>query len=316
MTDISIVIPTYNGSRFVLATINSVKRQTYTDWELIIVDDGSKDNTFDIIRNHISDDSRVQLITQENMGESAARNTGYQHTNPKSSFVIFLDHDDMWETETLAELRDALLKHPTAIGAYGIGQFVDIYGQPILQGHLEAWCRLRKKWVNDKWIDCAKTDPTTFESLAAHNSIPTPGVCLLRRTLLPSNPLFPNDMRAGSGDVFLFLRLAQKSYFVFLDEYMIRGRRHANNITNDGKRNDETLVQAYQSIMILQDTTNDQREMLMKGYKWRYLEKSRRHTIQAKSSIMERKIVYALKEFMRAIRSYYRSVTGLPRARP
>ncbi|MCU4714644.1 glycosyltransferase [Bacillus cereus] len=97
---ISIVIPSYNASSFIKETIQSVQSQTYTNWEIIIIDDVSKDNTRELIKEEIKKDGRIQLIElQENGGAAIARNIGIN--NAKGKYVAFLDSDDLWLPEKL-----------------------------------------------------------------------------------------------------------------------------------------------------------------------------------------------------------------------
>ncbi|MCU5356704.1 glycosyltransferase family 2 protein [Bacillus cereus] len=97
---ISIVIPSYNASSFIKETIQSVQSQTYTNWEMIIIDDVSKDNTRELIKEEIKKDGRIQLIElQENGGAAIARNIGIN--NAKGKYVAFLDSDDLWLPEKL-----------------------------------------------------------------------------------------------------------------------------------------------------------------------------------------------------------------------
>ncbi|MCQ6332113.1 MULTISPECIES: glycosyltransferase family 2 protein [Bacillus cereus group] len=97
---ISIVIPSYNASAFIKETIQSVQSQTYTNWEMIIIDDVSKDNTRELIKEEIKKDGRIQLIElQENGGAAIARNIGIN--NAKGKYVAFLDSDDLWLPEKL-----------------------------------------------------------------------------------------------------------------------------------------------------------------------------------------------------------------------
>lgn len=95
MTDmISIIVPVYNAERFIQETINSVKNQTYTNWELLLVDDCSKDKSAEIIESE--GDERVKLIRQEtNKGAYAARNRGLEEA--KGRYIAFIDADDLWE---------------------------------------------------------------------------------------------------------------------------------------------------------------------------------------------------------------------------
>ncbi|AZV69029.1 glycosyltransferase family 2 protein [Bacillus cereus] len=97
---ISIVIPSYNASSFIKETIQSVQSQTYTNWEMIIIDDVSKDNTRELIKEEIKKDGRIQLIElQKNGGAAIARNIGIN--NAKGKYVAFLDSDDLWLPEKL-----------------------------------------------------------------------------------------------------------------------------------------------------------------------------------------------------------------------
>lgn len=90
---ISIVIPAYNVPMFIIETLKSVQEQTYTNWECIIVDDGSTDNTAVIVEQYIATDKRFNYVYQSNKGLSGARNTGIQYA--KGDLIQFLDADDV-----------------------------------------------------------------------------------------------------------------------------------------------------------------------------------------------------------------------------
>lgn len=97
---VSIVVPVYNASIFLKETIRNVQDQTYTEWELIFVDDCSTDNSCEIIKTEIEKDERIKLISQEeNGGAAKARNTGIREA--KGRFICFLDADDIWEKKKL-----------------------------------------------------------------------------------------------------------------------------------------------------------------------------------------------------------------------
>lgn len=97
---ISIVVPVYNAAAFLKETIACVQAQRYSDWELLLVDDCSKDNSCDVILNAAKLDQRVRLIRQEkNQGTAAARNRGILEA--RGRFLCFLDADDLWETDKL-----------------------------------------------------------------------------------------------------------------------------------------------------------------------------------------------------------------------
>lgn len=96
---VSIIMPSYNSGKFIAESIRSVIAQTHTNWELLIVDDCSKDNTTDIIRNFASD-PRIKLqILEKNSGAGIARNTAVSLS--KGKYIAFLDSDDLWKPEKL-----------------------------------------------------------------------------------------------------------------------------------------------------------------------------------------------------------------------
>jgi len=92
---VSIITPTYNSEKFITETIQSVQNQTYTNWEMLIVDDCSSDKTVDIIQQFMEDDHRIYLIRlNKNSGASKARNKAISEV--KGDFMTFLDADDIW----------------------------------------------------------------------------------------------------------------------------------------------------------------------------------------------------------------------------
>lgn len=106
---VSIVVPVYNAAHFLAETIGYVQKQTYTDWELLLVDDCSKDDSMQIAYKFAGADARVKPIRQEtNGGAAKARNRGIQEA--KGRFLCFLDADDIWEKDKLEKelkfLRD------------------------------------------------------------------------------------------------------------------------------------------------------------------------------------------------------------------
>lgn len=112
----SIIIPTYNRAVFLPKAIESVLAQTYTDWELIIVDDGSTDNTKDVVAQY--SDSRIRYIYQDNAERSAARNNGIARAN--GDYVCFMDSDNYMKSDRLAKLS-AFIAKESKIACYFTG---------------------------------------------------------------------------------------------------------------------------------------------------------------------------------------------------
>src|ERR1044071_2240111 len=95
---VSVIIPAYNAEKYIKDTIDSVKAQTYPDWEIIVVNDGSTDGTPDLVNKE--EDHRIKMISQSNGGVSSARNNGLKQAI--GEYVVFLDADDLLTTGFLA----------------------------------------------------------------------------------------------------------------------------------------------------------------------------------------------------------------------
>lgn len=112
----SVVIPLYNKRDCIQKTIGCVLAQTFGDYEIIVVDDGSTDGSLEIVKAIA--DEKVKVFTQPNKGVSAARNTGISHAS--GEIIAFLDADDIWDSSYLQKQYDLISKYPDAV-VYGIG---------------------------------------------------------------------------------------------------------------------------------------------------------------------------------------------------
>ncbi|MDX6585740.1 MAG: hypothetical protein QOI31_213 [Solirubrobacterales bacterium] len=195
----SVVVPAYNATRTISATIGSILRQSRSDLELIVVDDGSSDGTSDLVRELGLGDDRLRLVEQPNKGTAGARNTGIAEA--RADLIAFLDNDDMWMPQYLERMEAALAKAPEA----GFG-YTDAW---VLN---DATGRIRKK-----------------PSLEHHPPIPdpaSPGDLLarfltglnfvmssttVRREVLEATNGFDERIR-GADDFDLWIRIAAKGY--------------------------------------------------------------------------------------------------------
>lgn len=122
---ISVVIPVYNGEKTIQETIESVLKQTYQEFEIIAIDDGSQDNTLAII-NSIQD-QRIKVFSYPNAGLSASRNRGFARAS--GEFIAFLDADDLWTQDKLESQLELLQQNPQAAVAYSWTDHIDESGK-------------------------------------------------------------------------------------------------------------------------------------------------------------------------------------------
>jgi glycosyltransferase involved in cell wall biosynthesis len=112
---ITVVTPAYNVARYIGETVDSVLRQTFCDFEYLIIDDGSVDNSVDIIKAHVRDDPRFRLVQGEHRGLSAARNAGIREA--KGQYIAFVDGDDRWHPRFLERQLQLIQSLPPDVGA-------------------------------------------------------------------------------------------------------------------------------------------------------------------------------------------------------
>ena len=122
---VSVIIPIYRVEKYIAATVESVLAQTYKNFELLIVDDGSPDKSVEICQQFT--DSRIRIIRQENRGVAAARNTGIRHA--KGDYLAFLDADDIWLPEKLEKHVEHLNNSPTVGVSFCRSAFIDQAGK-------------------------------------------------------------------------------------------------------------------------------------------------------------------------------------------
>lgn len=129
MPDVTIIIPCYNQGHYLSDAMDSVLSQTHSDWEAIIVDDGSLDNTKGISDSY--KDHRIHYYRQENQGLAAARNTGIRAAS--GSYLSFLDADDRWSSEFIEKCLEKLKEEPDLAGVYTANRFIDRSGKVLPQ---------------------------------------------------------------------------------------------------------------------------------------------------------------------------------------
>jgi glycosyltransferase involved in cell wall biosynthesis len=127
MTKVSVIIPVYRVEKFIRSTIQSVLDQTFTDFELILVDDGSPDNSRGVCESFL--DPRIKIISQVNRGLSGARNTGIR--NAKGGIIAFLDGDDLWTNNKLEKHLAHLQNSPDVGVSFSRSEFINERGESL-----------------------------------------------------------------------------------------------------------------------------------------------------------------------------------------
>lgn len=130
MPAISVIIPVYNGEKTIQETINSVLNQTFSDFELIVINDGSQDRTLAIIEN--IKDCRLQAFSYLNAGLAASRNRGIAQAVGK--YISFIDADDLWTVDKLEAQFNAMQRNPEAAVAYSWTDHINELGQFVRRG--------------------------------------------------------------------------------------------------------------------------------------------------------------------------------------
>ena len=210
MSEISVIIPAFNAQDFIGDAIESALRQTSNILEIIVVDDGSKDNTVEIVNSF---NNRVSLICQPNQGSGCARNTGIYRCQGK--WVAFLDADDLWEENHIETLFKALCLNPTAALVYSGKNWIDKNGNDL---SVEAQTKYPSGWI--------------FGELIESNYISGASCVMARRDILINyNGFRPDPVYPPNEDYELWLRIAATHPVAATSCKTVRYRRHENNQT-------------------------------------------------------------------------------------
>jgi glycosyltransferase involved in cell wall biosynthesis len=198
MPTISVIVPAYNAEQTILETITSVQQQTFSDFELIVINDGSTDRTLELL-NTVKD-ARLKIFAYPNGGVSVARNRGI--TQASGEFIAVLDADDLWTADKLELQLAALQQHPEAGVAYSWAYYMDEQGtssqpsEPVyFQGNVYA-----QLLVNDFVVSCSN--------------------CLIRRQAVESVGEFDPEV-AGAADWDYWLRLGLYWPFVVVPKHQV-----------------------------------------------------------------------------------------------
>lgn len=207
---ISIIIPVYNGEKYLSETIKSVIDQTYENWELIIVDDGSTDNTAKVVEQF--SDYRISYIKKNNTGVSDTRNVGANLAN--GEILCFLDADDVWLPDNLEKKLYQLINEPQSV---------------LVTSPMYLWdertdyqnCKIVGKPTFDEWKE--------FREL---RNISIPSSVLMYKNYFLEAGMFDTNI-STSADLDLSIRLRQLGKFTYVNEPLLLYRCHPSQMHNN-----------------------------------------------------------------------------------
>jgi glycosyltransferase involved in cell wall biosynthesis len=300
---ISVVIPSYNSERFLPETVESVLNQTIEDWELIIVNDGSTDQTGEMAERLARCDTRIRVIHQSNAGLSGARNAGYRAANTELPYVCFLDSDDVLEPDALETLSTVLEEQPDKAGAHGLALAIDKESKRIRPGELEARFRNRRAVVEGQLVNWPVDNPTTFACEVFSNYIPTPGTLLIRRTTMEKTLLFDERM-SGCADWDQWLRICRIGDIAFVNRVSLQYRLHDDNMSAKSKLMADDELRMRQKLLTWPGETSANRRLARWGCRYRSLEIAQCRLGWVKDALRQGKIIQAAKQLRHASRLY------------
>ncbi len=210
---VSVIIPTYNQANFIDKAIESVLQQTYQDFEIIVINDGSTDNTEEIIRGF--EDKRVKYIKKykKNRGISIARNIGIKVARGK--YIALLDSDDEWLPEKLDKQIKILQD-----------------GSPELGVVYSNLCYIDKKGKNMNKLRNPKKEGYIYKDLLGGNYVGTPSTLLIRKECFNRVGLF-DDLLNSQEDWDMWIRIAKYYRFALIKIPLVKYRLHSNQLSKN-----------------------------------------------------------------------------------
>ena len=212
MPKITVIIPTYNRGYIIRHSINSVLNQTYKNFELIIVDDGSTDDTKEVVSS-IKDDRLIFIQHSKNKGANASRNTGIR--NAKGKYIAFQDSDDIWVTNKLELQVKIMADSPYEIGVVYSGLYLIKDGTKIYVPYHRI----------------TKINGYLYPQLLKENFVGTQTM-LIRKSCISKSHLFDEQL-SRLQDWDFVIRLSKNYKFVCINEPLVTVYRNFDSISND-----------------------------------------------------------------------------------
>lgn len=232
--NIDVVIPVYNGAKFILKALESVAQQSLAPNKIIVIDDGSTDNTNKLISEYIKNSKVVvQLVKKQNGGLSSARNAGIREST--AEFVAFLDADDVWEKNKLEK----------QIGIYQKTEFKNLALVYCNYDVIDSNGIIKYKNYKAP-LDKKRMRGMVFKKLLERNQITSSGSgVLIKREIFNTVGLFDEKLRFAE-DWDMWLRIAEKYEVDFVPETLVHIRKHDHNMTHSPLKTFENELVFYQ----------------------------------------------------------------------
>jgi glycosyltransferase involved in cell wall biosynthesis len=241
---VSVVIPSYNCGRFLPETLDSVLSQTFKDYEIIVIDDGSTDNTEQIVKPYTNS---ITYLRGPNKGASAARNSGMKIA--RGELVAFLDADDLWDSEKLGAQVTFMDSHPKIGVNYTNCTFFDGL-PPAATGFEERDSALlrysREKIANSDYI---LTGTSLLEDFLTIQAFPKPSTLMVRRQCFEQVGYFDETLYICE-DTQMCLRLAKYFRFGYVDRPLVRRRVRTDTLSSaaDNRRYAAIHIQMFDDL--------------------------------------------------------------------
>ncbi len=262
---VSIITPCYDVAPYVERMIESVRHQTFTEWEHILVDDGSTDDTAAVVERAIANEPRARLIRQSNAGVCAARNVGYAASSSACDYVYFPDSDDLLEPNLIETMVQYLDVRPHVTMAFCAYQLIDVNDEPLPTdpGARYVPFGLGVRALSDD-------EPgTPFESLYCWAPVPEP-VAFMRRSVFEQTTKWDESFGQHGEGVILFPQFALygEVHFVPKPLYLYRVRPgQSSRVAGRQERAEQRVVDWWRRADWL---TDEQRNIVQRAEWFRY----------------------------------------------
>ena len=244
----SIITPCYNAAEFIRETINSVLAQTYKDFELIIIDDGSSDNSVEIIKSF--NDDRIKLIEQINSGKpSVPRNVGINAS--KGNIICFLDSDDFFHPDKLQQTIELYIKNPDVDYVFHDCSYADEKLNITNASHVHSsissldFTKLMKKTA----LNTYKPKQSLFKSFLFNKPLIWTGSISIRKNSYKASQLLFNEQLTCAEDILLWCYIVSNGKGLYIDKPLSIYRNNATSITKDIAQLDYDTFKFYQIIL-------------------------------------------------------------------